>query len=427
MKPLDVLMPSEGMGVIADLIAERLPLHRLWLESDSDAWLKEWGPRIRVIASSGHQAPIDAAFMSRLPHLEVVASFGVGYEHVDAEWAGRHGVIVTHTPGVLDDEVADTAMALTLMAVRRLPQAERFLRSGAWEKSGFPLTASLRGRTMGVLGLGRIGKAIATRARSFGVEVVYHGRREQPGAPYRYYSTLMDMAKACDILIVAAPGGPETRRIVNAEILAALGPNGVLVNAARGSLIDESALIEALKNGTILAAGLDAYENEPHVPPGLLALDNAVLLPHVGSASVKTRRAMAECVVANLIAWSEDRPPLTPVPETPWRGRWGSEADAASVGPSGAADRSLLVGGVVEVMKSLWDLPADCNEGELFAYAKTLVDRIEAGESREKLCAYLADIQIGNWEMSPRDADKDIVDRSIALDRKSAPERRGPV
>ena len=427
MKPLDVLMPSEGMGLIADLIAEWLPLHRLWLESDPDAWLKEWGPRIRAVASSGHQAPIDAAFMNRLPKLEIVASFGVGYDHVDAEWAGRHRIIVTHTPGVLDEEVADTAMGLTLMAVRRLPQAERFLRSGAWEKGGFPLTASLRGRTMGVLGLGRIGKAIATRARSFGVEVVYHGRREQPGVPYRYFSTLVDMAEACDILMVAAPGGAETRRIVDAEILGALGPDGVLVNVARGSLVDEAALIDALKNGTILAAGLDAYENEPHVRPELIALDNAVLLPHVGSASVKTRRAMAECVVANLIAWSEDRPPLTPVPETPWRGRWGAEADRAGGGQRRAADRSLVVGGVVEVMKSLWDLPADCNEGELFAYAKTLVDRVEAGESQEKLCASLADIQIGDWEMSPRDAYKDIVDRSIALIRTSAPERRGPV
>jgi len=349
------------MGLVGDLIAERLPLHRLWAERDKDAWLKEWGPSIRAVASSGPQAPIDAAFMSRLPKLEIVASFGVGYEHVDAEWAGEHGIVVTHTPGVLDDEVADTAMALTIMAVRRLPQAERFLRSGGWTKNGFPLTASLRGRVMGILGLGRIGKAIATRARSFGVEVVYHGRREQAGLPYRFYASLMDMAKACDILMVAAPGGAETRRIVDAEVLKALGPDGVLVNIARGTLVDEEALAEALKKGTMLAAGLDVYENEPQVPAELLALDNAVLLPHVGSASEKTRRAMAECVVANLVAWSEDRPPLTPVPETPWRGRWPSSGDAAVARSGGAADRSMLIGGVVEVMKSLWDLPADCN------------------------------------------------------------------
>ena len=322
-KPLDVMMPSRGMGVVDDLIAERLPLHRLWLEADPDAWLAKQGPWLRALASNGHQFPIDAGVMSRLPKLEIVASFGVGYEHIDAKWAGEHGIIVTNTPGVLDDEVADIAIALTIMAVRRLPQAERFLRAGEWPTSSFPLTASLNGRTMGILGLGRIGKAIARRAQSFGLEIVYHGRQAQPDVPHRYFSSLTEMAKACDILMVAAPGGPETRRLVGAEVLRALGPDGVIVNIARGTLVDEQALIEALRTGTILAAGLDVYENEPNVPPELMALDNAVLLPHVGSASVKTRRAMAGCVVDNLVAWSEDKPPLTPVPETPWRGVWG--------------------------------------------------------------------------------------------------------
>jgi lactate dehydrogenase-like 2-hydroxyacid dehydrogenase len=208
------------------------------------------------------------------------------------------------------------------MAVRRLPQAERYLRAGEWPKAHFPLSASLRGRIMGILGLGRIGKAIAKRAQGFGLEIVYHGRRAQPDVPYRFYPSLVEMAKACDILVVAAPGGPETRRLVDAKVLNALGPDGVLINAARGTLVDEQALIQALRSGAILAAGLDVFENEPQVPEALLALDNAVLLPHVGSASVKTRRAMAECVVDNLVAWSEGKPPLTPVPETPWRGHW---------------------------------------------------------------------------------------------------------
>ena len=332
-KPLDVLMPGEGLGIVAaDLIAERLPLHRLWLEPEPEAWLAEWGPRLRAVASSGHQFPIDAAFMRRLPRLEIVASFGVGYEHVEAKWAREHGVIVTHTPGVLDDEVADTAMALTLMAVRRLPQAERFLRAGEWLKSSFPLTASLRERTMGILGLGRIGRAIARRAESFGLKVAYHGRKPQPGVPHRFHASLIDMAKASDILMVTAPGGQETRHIVDAAVLRALGPDGVLVNIARGSLVDEKALIEALRDGTILAAGLDVFENEPHVPSELTALDNVVLLPHVGSGSVATRRAMAECVAANLFAWSEGEPPLTPVPETPWRGRWGQDGPSRSAG-----------------------------------------------------------------------------------------------
>lgn len=332
MKPLDVLMPSSGLGLIDDLISKKLPLRRLWLEPDREAWLAEHGGSIRAVATAGHTTPIDPAFMRRLPRLEIVASFGVGYEHIDARAAAEREIIVTHTPGVLDDEVADTAMALTLMAVRRLPQAERYLRSGQWPKGTFPLTASLRGRTMGILGLGRIGRAIAERAKSFGLSVVYHGRRAQAGTPYPYFGTLLDMAKACDILMVAAPGGPETHHIVNAEVLRALGPRGVLVNIARGSLVDEAAAIEALRNGTILAAGLDVFENEPHVPPELLGLDNAVLLPHVGSASVETRRLMAECVVENLLAWSENRPPLTPVPETPWRGHWGKDGSASNAG-----------------------------------------------------------------------------------------------
>jgi lactate dehydrogenase-like 2-hydroxyacid dehydrogenase len=210
------------------------------------------------------------------------------------------------------------------MTVRQLPQSERYLRAGQWTAKGaYPLSPSLRGRTVGILGLGRIGKAIATRVSAFGLDVVYHGRRAQTDVPYRYYSSLVDMAKASDVLIVVAPGGPGTRHIINAEVLQALGPDGVLINVARGSLVDEKALIEALRNKTILAAGLDVFENEPSVPQELIALENTVLLPHVGSASVRTRRAMAECVVSNLFAWADGKAPLTPVPETPWQGQWG--------------------------------------------------------------------------------------------------------
>ncbi len=423
MKSLDVLMPCEGLGIVAaNLIAERLPLHRLWLEPDPEAWLAEWGPNLRAVASSGHEFPIDAAFMRRLTRLEIVASFGVGYEHVDAKWAGEHEIIVTHTPGVLDDEVADTAMALTIMAVRRLPQAERFLRAGGWLKSSFPLTASLRGRTMGILGLGRIGKAIARRAESFGLKVVYHGRKPQPDViRHRFYPSLIDMAKDSDILIVAAPGGRETRHIVDAAVLRALGPDGVLVNISRGSLVDEQALIEALRTGTILAAGLDVFENEPHVPEELIALDNVALLPHVGSGSVPTRHAMAECVAANLFAWSKGGPPLTPVPETPWQGRWGDRSRARGSPAEGreetVSDRTSLIAGISAVMGNCWDLPADCNEGELFSYAEILLDRIEAGESKDSLYPYLAGVQVDNLEMPMSDAYKAIVDRSFDLVR----------
>jgi lactate dehydrogenase-like 2-hydroxyacid dehydrogenase len=316
-------MPAEGMAVIGDEIAKRLPLHRLWLEPNPEIWFAEWAPRVRALAMTGGHAPIDDAYIRRLPNLEIISSFGVGYDHIDARAAERRGIIVTNTPGVLDDEVADTALGLMIMTVRQLSQAERYVRAGQWLKGSFPLTASLRGRIVGIVGLGRIGKAIATRVSAFGLTVVYHGRNPQAEVAYRYYPSLVDMAKACDILIVVAPGGPATRHLINAEVLEALGPDGVFVNISRGSLVDEKALIEALRAGKILAAGLDVFENEPQVPEELIALDNAVLLPHVGSASVKTRQAMAQCVVDNLFAWAGGKPPLTPVPETPWQGAWG--------------------------------------------------------------------------------------------------------
>jgi len=316
----EALMPIEGTAGIAERIEPRVTLHRLWRAQDREATLEAIAPRIRAVVAPWHTATVDAALMRRLPNLEIVVSFGVGYEHIDAAWAGAHGVVVTNTPGVLDEDTADIAMALTLAAVRRLPQAERYLRDGRWRNAPFPLTASLRERTMGILGFGRIGKQIARRARAFGLEVVYHGRNAQDDAPYLYYPTLLGMAEACDILMIAAPGGAQTRHIVDREVLAALGADGVLINIARGSLVDEAALIEALREGTILAAGLDVYENEPDVPPALLELDNVVALPHVGSASRHTRAAMADLVVANLFSWIDGKGPLTPTPETPWRG-----------------------------------------------------------------------------------------------------------
>jgi lactate dehydrogenase-like 2-hydroxyacid dehydrogenase len=315
----DVLMPIEGIGNVGGAIEKRLPLHRLWLEPDPQAALSALAPRIKAIAATSHMAVVDAGLMSRLPNLQIIASFGVGYDHIDARWAAAHGIVVTHTPGVLDEEVADIAFGLMIATVRQLPQAERYLREGRWLQAPFPLSASLRGRTIGILGLGRIGKEIARRAVAFGLNAVYHGRHPQEGAPYLYYPTLKGMARACDILVVVAPGGAATKNIVNREILAALGPDGVLINISRGSLVDEEALIEALQQRKILAAGLDVFADEPNIPPALLALDNAVLLPHVGSASRRTRQAMADLVVANLYSWIDGKGPLTPVPETPWK------------------------------------------------------------------------------------------------------------
>jgi lactate dehydrogenase-like 2-hydroxyacid dehydrogenase len=227
---------------------------------------------------------------------------------------------VTNTPDVLSDEVADTCLGLLLMTVRELPQAERWLREGHWVgKGNYPLThGTLRGRTVGILALGRIGKAIAKRCEAFGLEIAYHGRRRQEDVPYRYYDSLVGMARDVDILISVAPGGPETYHVVDAEVLAALGPQGTFINIGRGSVVDEGALVQALKNRTIMAAGLDVFENEPHVPAELIALDNAVLLPHVGSGSHHTRRLMGQLVVDNIASWFAGKGPLTPVAETPW-------------------------------------------------------------------------------------------------------------
>jgi lactate dehydrogenase-like 2-hydroxyacid dehydrogenase len=315
----DVLVPVEGIAKIGNEIEKRVTLHRLWRAPDPEQALAAIAPKVRAVIATSHHAVVDAALMRRLPNLEIVASFGVGYDHIDAAWAGQHGVMVTHTPGVLDDEVADIAMALTLATTRQLPQAERYLREGKWPGGAYRLTASLRGRTMGIVGLGRIGKAIAKRAAAFGLDIIYHGRNQQIGAPYLYYPTLVGMAKACDILMVAAPGGAGTRHIVDREVIEAIGPNGILVNVSRGSLVDEAALITALRQGKLLAAGLDVFENEPNVPPELLALNNAVLLPHVGSASIHTRQAMADLMIDNLTAWLDGKGPLTPVPETHWK------------------------------------------------------------------------------------------------------------
>ena len=314
----DVLLPAPAMPIIAERIATRARLHQPHLAPDPVAALAAVAPDIRALIVAFH-LKVDDAYMAQFPKLQIVSSFGVGYDHIDAKAAAARGVVVAHTPGVLDAETADTAMGLLLNTVRRFSAAEGYLRAGRWAKEGaFPLSASLSGRRMGVLGLGRIGKAIARRAAAFDVEVVYHGRKPQPEAPYLYYPSLIGMAKAVDILMVAAPGGADTRHIINAEALEALGPNGVLINIARGSLIDDDALIAALRSRKILAAGLDVFPHEPQVPSGYLDLDNIVLLPHVGSASHATRRAMANLVVDNLFAFMDGKGPLAPTPETPW-------------------------------------------------------------------------------------------------------------
>jgi lactate dehydrogenase-like 2-hydroxyacid dehydrogenase len=292
-------------------------LHKAWAAPDHEALVAQIAPNVRGIAAAGGHGRIDGAFMSRFPRLEIVSSFGVGYDHIDAKWAGEHGIMVTNTPDVLNEEVADTALGLLLCTVRHLPQAERYLRAGNWPKHGdYQLTPSMRDRKAGILGMGRIGKAIARRLEAMKVPVVYHSRRPAD-VPYRHYPNLVELARDVDVLIVITPGGAATKNLVNAEVLKALGPSGILINVARGSVVDEEALVQALKDKTILSAGLDVFANEPKVPEALIDMDNVVLLPHVGSASHATRRAMDELVANNIVSWFSGTGPITPVPETP--------------------------------------------------------------------------------------------------------------
>ena len=299
-----------------------LMLHRVGDATDRDALLKEVGGRVRAIASSATSEKLGAELMSKLPKLEIVSTFGVGYDHIDVGWAAEHGVTVTNTPQVLTEEVADTALGLLLCTVREFPQAERYLRAGKWTERAYPLTkATLRNRTVGMVGMGAIGQAIARRLDAMKVPVVYHSRRPAAGVPYRHYPKLLDMARDVNILLVITPGGADTKNLIDAEVLKALGPEGILINMARGSVVDEDALIKALKDKTIMSAGLDVYLREPVVPSELIAMENVVLFPHLGSASVYTRTQMDQLVVDNLLAWAAGKPPLTPVPETPWRPR----------------------------------------------------------------------------------------------------------
>ena len=315
----DILLMGPIKPVIVDGLAPLFNVHRLAEAKDRDALIDSLADRLRYIAVSYTNQKVDEALMRRLPHLEIVSSFGVGYDHMDAKWAGAHGIILTHTPGVLNEEVADTALGLLLCTVREFPQAERHVRAGKWPSGHYRLTpATLRDRTVGMVGMGRIGKAIARRLEAFGMPIVYHSRNPQPDVSYRYYPKLVDMARDVDTLMVIVPGGAGTRNMINAEVLEALGPNGILINMARGSVVDEAALIRALKEKKILSAGLDVYAKEPEVPKELIEMDHVVLFPHLGSGSEWTRAKMDQLVVDNLASWIAGKGPLTPVVETPW-------------------------------------------------------------------------------------------------------------
>ena len=272
------------------------------------------GSGIVAVAVSSTSVRITQELFDRLPDLRVISTFGVGFDHIPVDEAHKRGILVSHTPDVLDEEVADTTVGLLLETLREIPQAARYVREGRWEIAPYPLTrGTLRGRTVGILGLGRIGRAVGKRLEGFGIPIYYHSRRPVEGVPYGYCKTALALAEAVDTLIVLVPGGPETANLVDAAVLDALGVDGVLINVARGTVVDDDALLNALQEGRILGAGLDVFRDEPRVPEGLRLRDDVVLLPHAASASIATRRAMDDLVVANLVAWLEGRPLLTPV------------------------------------------------------------------------------------------------------------------
>jgi lactate dehydrogenase-like 2-hydroxyacid dehydrogenase len=311
---LHVLAVSRLSPLYAGPLAERHVLHDRLHELDADRFA-EVAPQVRAIAASG-ESKVSGELIARLPALRIVSVMGVGYDGVDVAAARERGVMVTHTPDVLNDEVADTAIGLMLCAARQLPAADRYVRAGLWERQGpMPLSRRMSGKRLGLLGIGRIGQAIARRAQAFGMSVAYTARSARAELPYRYVATPVELAAESDFLVVITPGGAATRHLVNAEVLRALGPKGILVNVARGSVVDEQALIEALEAGTIGGAALDVFAREPQVPDRLKALPQVVLTPHIGSATVETRQAMADLALANLQAFLEGRPLLTPVPE----------------------------------------------------------------------------------------------------------------
>ncbi len=310
MKP-HVLMVTPMMQHVTSALEDAYTVHRLFEACDRKAFLAEIAGSLTAAATMGRA---DAALMEALPNLKLISSFGVGYDGVDIEHARSRGIRVTNTPDVLNDDVANMAVMLLLTCSRRFVEWDRYLRAGRWEAEGDPpLARGIRGRTVGILGLGRIGKDIARKLEIFGCEIVYHGRSAQDDQPYRFYGSLTDMAAASDYLIAICPGGDATRGIVNKEVLDALGPDGTFINVARGSVHDEEALIAALQDGRLGAAGLDVYVQEPHVPAALIEMDNVVLQPHQGSATVETRKAMGDLVIGNLAAHFAGKPLLTPV------------------------------------------------------------------------------------------------------------------
>lgn len=308
----DVILTARGHDGTRRRMEQEFNLIKLWEQPDRAAALAAAAPTVRALAHTGH-SKVDAALMDALPKLEIISNFGVGVDQIDLDAAKARGIVVTNTANTLNDCVADCAMALVLNTLRKFPQADKYLRAGRWKTEGtYPLTTSLGGKTLGILGLGRIGEEIAHRAQAFRMRIRYHNRNPK-NVPWAYDPDPVTLARNSDVLVAITPGGPETEKLVNAAVLDALGPNGYLVNVARGTVVDEAVLLKYLRDKRIAGAGLDVYENEPNVPAALFEMDNVVLLPHMASATNETRTAMGNLQIENIQLKLGGKPVKTPV------------------------------------------------------------------------------------------------------------------
>jgi len=306
----DIMLVSSVPTFMMNDLQQEYVLHDQAHILDPEAFTK-----VTAFVGVGSAAKVDRKLLAMFPNVKMISIFGVGYDGIDVAAAKERGIQVTHTPDVLTDDVADLAMGLILSIGRRIPQSDKFVRNGDWVSEPFTMTHKVTGTRLGVVGLGRIGQAIANRAAAFDMTIAYTGRRAKTNAPFRYYPTASELAANSDYLVVAVPGGDDTKNMINAQVLKALGSKGIVINIARGSVVDQTALIQALKDKSIAGAGLDVFWDEPNIDPQFFKMHNVVLTPHNGSNTHETRRAMADLALANLKAFFEERPLLTLIPE----------------------------------------------------------------------------------------------------------------
>ena len=308
-----ILMPGGYAPAEMEILERDYTLHKLWEQPDQTAYLRQHGAEIRAIATRGDLGA-SKALIDQLPNLEIIACFGVGVDAIDLAACKARGIQVANTPGVLNEDVADLALALMLGIARHIPQADAYTRAGKWPSGPYKLLTRLNTKRLGLIGMGRIGQAIAKRAEGFSMPIAYHSRHARSDVAYTYFSSAAELARNSDFLVAILPGGHDTEKLVNAEVLSALGPKGYFINVARGSVVDEEALLIALEQKTIAGAALDVFWNEPNINPRFLKLENVVLHPHGGSATVETRAAMGKLVRDNLTAHFSGKPLLTPLP-----------------------------------------------------------------------------------------------------------------